>query len=92
MRVVSRYDGRVYEFGPELWGDLNLPRDHSGWARSVRWSCGRPGARVELNLDWFGEWFAEYAATMRATERASVWSWAALAVTPPASFVKITAT
>jgi hypothetical protein len=37
------FDGQVYEFGPELWATVNLPADHSWWARSVRWSCGRPG-------------------------------------------------
>lgn len=25
--------------------ELGLLFDHSDWARSVRWSCGRPGAR-----------------------------------------------
>lgn len=26
-----------------IWGPLGPWRDHTWWARSVRWSCGRPG-------------------------------------------------
>lgn len=42
---------------------LKLPRDHSSWARSVRWSCGRPG--YEPMFDWQESYqrslYAEYA-------------------------------
>lgn len=42
---------------------LELPRDHSWWARSVRWSCGRPG--YEPMFDWQESYqrslYAEYA-------------------------------
>lgn len=37
------FGGKTYQVGPEMWADVSLPRDHSWWARSVRWSCGRPG-------------------------------------------------
>jgi hypothetical protein len=33
--------------------ELGLIADHSGWARSVRWSCGRPGFKpVGPLFDW----------------------------------------
>ena len=27
-----------------------LPADHSAWAKSVRWSCGRPGYRPTIHV------------------------------------------
>lgn len=84
MRVA--FDGKVYQFGPELWGDLNLPADHSWWARSVRWSCGRPGFDMR-GLRWWSEDAPK--AAMRA-DLVSQWLTAALAVNLPEGFVKIT--
>ena len=66
MRFTAA-DGRVYEFGPEFWGQMNLPRDHSDWARSVRWSCGRPGWTYDPVEVWQRSLFEDYARHFRMT-------------------------
>lgn len=31
--------------------ELGLLFDHSGWARSVRWSCGRPSVKPQFDFE-----------------------------------------
>lgn len=56
--------------------------DHSAWARSVRWSCGRPGWKPTFEVEW-GE---AYRATIRA-ERAR--AFVALGINHPAGFLTV---
>lgn len=55
------FEGSTYVVGclPENWAMLHLPAAHE-WARSVRWSCGRPGFEIPTDL------FAE--ASWRSTQ------------------------
>jgi len=67
MMRITTADGRTIEFGPELWGQMNLPRDHSDWARSVRWSCGRPGWTFDPVSLWERSLFEDYARHLQLT-------------------------
>ena len=69
-----------------LWGPLGPWRDHSSWARSVVWSCGRPGYAgpfIALAHD------AAYRRTV-ASERAA--AFAALGIGHPAASIVVSAT
>ena len=65
-----------------IWGPLGPWRDHSSWARSVVWSCGRPGY-----VPLFREGESEY-------RRAYLEEWArfgalAAQVNPPDAFIGV---
>lgn len=49
--AVYQFEGKGYVIActPELWPMLHLPAVHP-WARSVRWSCGRPGFEMPTKL------------------------------------------
>lgn len=86
MMRVTGPDGVVYQFGPELWSDMNLPADHSRWAKSVRWSCGRPGFHMpDVRL-----WLEDGYQRSMVQDLVAQWAHAQFAATPPADFFKIT--
>jgi hypothetical protein len=66
--------------------ELGLIMDHSGWARSVRWSCGRPGftAGISLGLD-----YAELVA--RARLQARMAAYVGLGIVQPRADFRVTA-
>jgi hypothetical protein len=45
--------------------ELGLMADHSDWARSVRWSCGRPGFKpLGALFDWDSYRYGERRETL----------------------------
>lgn len=49
--ATYQFEGKGYVIGctPDLWPLLHLPAEHP-WARSVRWTCGRPGFEMPTKL------------------------------------------
>ena len=64
---------------------LGLIFDHSGWARSVRWSCGRPG------FVWpSGPLFDHEAAAQRTMRELRMGAYVGLSVTEPRDLFRVT--
>jgi hypothetical protein len=63
--------------------ELGLIMDHSGWARSVRWSCGRPGFTVGISL---GLDYAELVAKAAHME-----AYVGLGIVQPGADFRVTA-
>lgn len=84
-RVTFEGTGYVIGCTPELWPLLHLPAAHT-WAKSVRWSCGRPGFEAAFGPISMPREHGrpEVMLQMRA------WALAGLSVTPPQADLRIT--